>query len=838
MQTLSLNGEWRLTYTSLEKQEEKWGRWIPAQVPGDIHLDLMQANLIAEPLVGMNSTCYRWIEEKSWWYMRRFNVDPAFLGQKMELACNGLDLTADLWLNGQLVGTANNMFRQHRFDITPVLKAGENELVIRLDVGFNAAKDAPTDKFIKSWGRHEPRRPWLRKAQQAFYWDVAPRLVTCGIWRDIFIESHHDITLRDVHLTDTLDASSAQVNVEVELEAFSAQKLPCEVEIRLWDDQTEIKRTFAITPAEGKSTANFALEVKNPKLWWPNGVGEPHLYEVKVVLKNSESGAIYGEKGLRHGIRTITLSQEPLNDQEKTFTVVVNGVNVYCKGGNWVPSDAIYARIHREKEYALLKYAQEANINMIRVWGGGVYPDGFFYDFCDEFGIMVWQDFMYACSFYPDDEPAFCEDARQEADWIVRKFRNHASLALWCGNNENYWMHHRADPDGIFYGQKIYEEILPEAIHRLDGKTYYHPSSPFPGFSPGQEREGDQHVWSYTLGWFESRKGGWDHPEEERTDVMRVWDMAEKNCKFVSEFGLWAPVNPASLQKFMGEFPAVVDGSVYQHHRNYFEDDFILEMLRRYYKRRPAYSQAEFTIAGQAMQAEVIKHTLEEFRSRMYVCSGTLFWEYNDTWGHVGYSPVDYYLNVRPIYYYMKRAYAPLHVMIKSDASQIWLLNDTPETHEVSVEYGFMTFDGVVELSCKKTVQIGGTTSLLIDRLDAEKARISDPQRTFAFVRLFNRQGVQIDRNRVFLAPIAQMAFASNGLTRQITRIDECTWNVTVSSKTFTWMVKIDADENLICSDNAFDLWPGESKTVIVKVEKPDPYLQLRVESLNQYITQ
>lgn len=232
MQTLSLNGEWRLTYTSLEKQEEKWGRWIPAQVPGDIHLDLMQANLIAEPLVGMNSTCYRWIEEKSWWYMRRFNVDPAFLGQKMELACNGLDLTADLWLNGQLVGTANNMFRQHRFDITPVLKAGENELVIRLDVGFNAAKDAPTDKFIKSWGRHEPRRPWLRKAQQAFYWDVAPRLVTCGIWRDIFIESHHGITLRDVHLTDTLDASSAQVNVEVELEAFSAQKLPCEVEIR------------------------------------------------------------------------------------------------------------------------------------------------------------------------------------------------------------------------------------------------------------------------------------------------------------------------------------------------------------------------------------------------------------------------------------------------------------------------------------------------------------------------------------------------------------------------------------------------------------------------------
>lgn len=836
MQKISLNGDWRLTYTTLGKKEEAWGRWIPAVVPGDIHLDLMRAGLICEPLIGMNSTRYRWIEEKDWWYRRKFTVEDSFIGKKMELVCDGLDLTADIWLNGEKVGSANNMFRQHRYGVTHLLKTGLNELLVRLDVGFEAVKGVPTEKFAKAWGRAEPRRPWMRKAQQAFYWDVAPRLVTCGIWRDIYIESSSYAILRDVHVTSSMKESAARVNVEVEVESLEDAHQDCWIEVRIRDNELDKTELFPVGINKGLNQSRVSLLLDHPKLWWPNGMGDPHLYEISIKLLNSSQQLCLGEKVLKHGIRTITVAQEPLNEKEKTFTVTVNGCKVFCKGGDWVPSDAIYARINREHEFQLLKYAQEANFNMIRVWGGGVYPDPFFYDICDELGIMVWQDFMYACGYYPDDEPAFCEEARLEAEWIVRKFRNHASLAIWCGNNENYWMHNRVNPDGIFYGFKIYDQILPEVIQRLDGVTYYHPSSPYPGTPRDQESQGNQHVWSYTLGWYvlNSKSRPWDYPDEQKADVMRVWDIAEKNYKFVSEYGLWRPSNPASLQKYMGEYPAVTSGEVYEHHRNYYEADFILEMLRRYYKRRDAYSAEEFIIAGQMLQAEVVKHVTEELRSRMYVCSGVLFWEYNDTWGHVGYAPVDYYLNVYPLYFYMQRAYAPLHVVFKAAGSQVWLLNETLESRKVKVEYGYKAFTGESGVKQSQVVDIAPCSAQLVDRIDL--GQDVDRQATFVFAEVYDENGQRIDRNRAFLVPLQDLKMPEDTMSYQIIQLTPQTWQVSVSAKQFVWMVKIDADENLRCSDNAFDLWPGESRTITVSVDKADPYLELRIDNINRFL--
>jgi beta-mannosidase len=837
MKSLTLNGVWQLTYNTLGKNQDKWNRTIPATVPGDIHLDLMAAGLICEPLISDNSKKYHWIEEKEWWYSKKFEVSETFFGKKIELVCDGLDLTADIWVNGVLVGSANNMFVQHRFDVGKVLCVGENEILVRLDVGFNAVGDVPTEKFAKSWGREEPRRPWMRKAQQSFYWDVAPRLLTCGIWRDIYLESFDEVILSDVYVTSQTRADTATVSVFAEITSSISDI--CELEVVVKDEKSEIIRKVPVALHKGEQKKQIDVELKNPKLWWPNGMGNANLYQVSIRLLN-EDGYLYGEKQLKHGIRTIEILQESLNENERTFTVVVNGFKVFCKGGNWVPSDSIYARINREKEYKLLKYAQEANFNMIRIWGGGVYPDTFFYEICDELGIMVWQDFMYACAYYPDFEPAFCAGAKEEAEKVVRKFRNHASLALWCGNNETYWMHNRVDPNGEFYGLKIYAEILPAAIKHLDPKTYYHPSSPYPGPAFNQENQGDQHIWSYVLGWYElnHRSDSWDYSEEEKKTVMKIWDIPELNHKFISEFGIYCPSNMASMQKFMGEHPVRTEGEIYQHHRNHFEADFILEMLRRYYKHRDDYSLEEFIIAGQMVQSEALKYIFEEFRSRMYVCSGTLFWEYNDAWGHIGYTPVDYYLNVKPLYYYMRRVFAPVHAVFKNQANQLWVLNDKPQEQSLEIEYGVMSFSGKDIFNRRKRILVPACSAMQIDSLEAELIKVSDAKQAFAYVKVYDSNGGLLERNRQFLVPLEEINLPEDSMTCEITAIDRQTWKVDVSARDFVHMVKIDADENLQCSDNSFDLWPGERRIIEVCTESIHPDIKLRVDNINKFVNQ
>ena len=749
MHTYDLNGSWELTYNTINNKEEKWNRWIPAVVPGDVHLDLMREGLICDPLIADNNKKDCWIEEKEWWYKKEFFIEGNFLKEKTELVCEGLDLTADIWLNGKKIGSANNMFITHRFDITKYVNEGENEILIRLDVGFEAVKDAPVEKFQELWSIKEPRRPWMRKAQQSFSWDVAPRLITCGIWRDIYIESFEEAIIRDVQLTSTFDEKAAVLNIETDLEFLSKKETFYNVRVDIKDETTNISKESQVLLSTGMNTAKLAVEIPNPKLWWPNGMGEQHLYQVTVTVLDKNNKVSFGQKTFKYGIRSITINQDPINETEKYFTFIVNGQKAFCKGGNWVPSDAIYARINRQKEYELIKYAHDANFNMLRIWGGGVYPDTFFYEICDELGIMVWQDFMYACAYYPDDEPAFCNEAEHEAEMVVKKFRNHPSLAIWSGNNETYQIHSRRHPDGVFYGAKIFNEIQPEVIKRLDPTRYYHPGSPYPGPWPGQEKQGDQHVWWYTLGWHRSKSGGNENSyfsEVELNGIMKIWNYTELNFKFLSEFGIFCPSNMSSIRKFMGEYPATTYGDVYEHHRNYYETpDFILEMLRRYYKERKEYSLEEFTIAGQMSQAECLKYILEELRSRMHICSGVLFWEYNDTWGHVGYAPVDYYLSLKPDYHYMKRAFEHLHAILKNQTKTVYLLNDTTNSYDLEVEYGCMTFTGNELFKKRQKVSIKPCSSLIIDSIEKEVAQLADLNGTFSFVNVY-RNGELVDR--------------------------------------------------------------------------------------------
>ena len=824
MDKLMLNGTWKLTYTGIEDKNEKWGRWIDAEVPGDVHLDLMSNNIIPEPLISDNNKKCEWIEEKAWWYKKSFNVDEKFIKNNMELVCEGLDMTAELWLNDVSIGTANNMLIEHRFDISKFLKLGINEIVVRLDVGFDSVKDKDINKYSKSWNTFDLRRPWLRKAQQSFYWDVAPRLVTCGIWRDIYIEAYDEAVIRDVYLSNCFNETTASIKVEVDLEYFQKDIQEYSIIASIGDNQQLLNEEIITNMVKGSNRVEINLKLENPKLWWPNGMGDPNLYEVNIEIKSiKDLNCIIDKKSLKYGIRSIKIIEEPINEKEKTFTFEVNGFKVFCKGGDWVPSDSIYARISKDKERKLLELAKDCNFNMMRVWGGGIYPDNNFFDDCDRLGLMVWEDFMFACGYYPGDDKGFCDEIMHEAETIVKKFRNHASLALWCGSNENHVMFsYLGDVDKIFYGKNIFEEILPEVCKKFDANNIYRFSSPW----PGNVNEGDQHVWDYILDWKKNAKG------------LKLWDYAENNHKFVSEFGIFCPSNISSVNKYLGEHPAVPGSEIWELHKDYFEDDFIENMLDMYYKSGSSYknlSLEESTLAGQMVQAEALKFIFEEFRGRMYVCSGTLYWEYNDTWGYIGYSPVDYYLSIKPLYYYMKRAFAHIHTVFKNIGNEIYLLNDTTSEREFDIEYGCMTFDGIEIIKRRTKIKINPSSCLLIDSLEKELEKIEEKEKVFVYSKVF-LNGEIIDKNRTYLVPMKNLELPKDNKKYTLEKISDKAWKMRFMSDSYVWLVNIVLErEDMVISDNSFDLWPGEEKSIYINTEEVMDEIKLKVYSMSEY---
>jgi len=830
--TITLDGEWRLTCNNIHDKSAQWGRWIPARVPGDAHLDMERAGLILDPLTSDNNKNIEWMEELEWTYKRSFHLDAGDIADCTELVCDGLDTDCDAWINGVHAGHSDNALVQHRFDISKIVKPGQNDILIRIDPGFKTVEGKDVEKFKMAWNNWDLRRPWIRKAQQSYYWDVAPRLATCGIWRDIYIESFDKAAIRDSYTVSKIEGESAVLDTEIEVEAFKDGEYALQVDV--YDKNINLSEKINVKLEKGLRKQTLETIIPTPKLWWPNGMGGQHLYNVSIKVFDAD-GRLLDTKSHRHGIRTIKLVQEKLNDKESTFTFVVNGVKVFCKGGDWVPSDCIYGRINKEKEVKLLRYARDANFNMMRVWGGGVYPDAWFYDTCDELGIMVWQDFMYACGYYPDDEKEFMDNAADETDKVVRKYRNHAALALWCGNNEAQMMHKVLQQEGRqadrLYGAKLYDDLLPDTIRKLDPKTAYHPGSPYPYDPVESWRAGDQHEWQYSLNWDKVRNG---RQVREPQKTMRLWDYAEDNHKFVSEFGFFGPSSLSSLRRFMGPHPVDFDSDVYRHHLNYHAVGFIEEMLRRFYKKRDTYSLEEFTVAGQMLQGEILKYILEEFRSRKPVCGGALFWEYNDTWPHVGYAPVDYYLNVKPVYYYMRDAFAPLHARFNKADLELMVLNDANEDARIELEYGCMTFDGKVLFSNKQTLTVPGAGKLVVEKLKEKAGAVEKPEGAFVYAKIY-KNGVLVDRNREFLLPIPELKMPEDTMRYTIERAGEGEWNLVFSAEKFVWAVNIDGPGQFDCGERSFDLWPGETKRVRVKADSPT-LPELTIMNVNQFI--
>ncbi len=815
-----LNGEWNLTYREIDDENRQWGKWIKANVPGDIHLDLLNANLISESLVQENNKSTEWTENKVWIYKREFYVSRDLLRKKVEIVFEGIDLTSKIWINQICIGTTDNMFRKYVFDISGIISEGMNTIEVNVDAGFESIKEKPIEKFPEAFHPWDMRSMWMRKSTQTFFWDITPRMITCGIWKDVYLQAYDECRIFDYYVKDEIRGTDACITCEVEIEALEDLE-GCQVAVNIQDKLQFVNAISIADIKEGKNKVSVELLLHDAKLWWPNGVGESYLYDMEIYLMTS-SGKIYDSVKFRHGVRTIEIEQREINEKEKTFTFIVNGEKVFCKGGDWVPSDTIFARITDEKERELLEYAQNGCQNMMRVWGGGIYPSQNFYNVCDELGIMIWQDFMLACSYYPDFDEDFCNEMRAEIEDVVRAYRNHACLALWSGNNENQqcydmWEH----GDTPLYGLKFYDEIMPEIIGKLDPTTFYWPSSPYGGEHANSSLEGDQHVWDYSMAWLTNGES-----------QLKIWGFADENHKFVSEFGIESPANMDTIRNFFGYEMVEKDKEIWNHHNCWYIFGLIEALQEKYYKDTEITDMREYVLSGQMIQAEAIKDVLEKLKGRMYNCSGTLYWQYNESWAHNGYCIVDYYCKPKQSYYYMKRAFEPINIVFVDN--KIVAVNDTLANMTVDVEYGYMSLDGKRKYSSYTTIDLAKTSSVpVVDLADIELKESEDA--VVAFAVLWNGERV-LARNRKFLSGFKNIQLAPECVSVKCSRINEKKWKLELSSDVFIW------DCNIICesmdcrfSDNAFDIWPGETKTVFVETETEMNEFKPEIVSMNYY---
>lgn len=838
-QTMSLSGEWELCYTQigtgrLEKIDTLFAeRTISCPVPGDVHMALTSAGIIKEPLLDQNSLNCRWIEEQEFWYRKRFVLSEDFIQDKTKLVFEGLDTTADIWLNGMYIGSNSNAFVEKVIDVSSCVEKGENVLVVRIDDGHHAVKDRPVDLMKYSWNAEQPYRAWMRKPQFVYGWDWTIWLPSCGIWKDVSIHSCRKACIEDVNIKTRFDenlitdAQQIDLDITVEIDFFKSEicTIWCEV---FEDDRFSSGKSVAFNSCgisadnAGKGLAVLCLALDDPKLWWPNGYGSPYLYTVEVRLAD-ECGNILHTVRQRHGVRTVQIREDALDEHSSEFTFTINGEKIFCKGANHVPADCLPGRITADKTRALLSMAAEGNMNMIRVWGGGIYESDCFMDTCDELGLMVWHDFMFACAFYPDNVPEFYEEIRHEATLAIRRLRRHASLVGWSGNNEIQEMYRsvkKRHPEQIWYGKRLYDELLPILVQELCPDRIYRPSSPYSGNKADDYDHGDQHTWHFT------HRPDWEH-------YLDLWRFTDMDYKFLSEFGIIGAMSLESAKKCIRENALNPNSAEWRHHTNSNTDHKLLDILiHQYFGEGAVRDLQDYILKSQVLQAEIMRHIYDELRSRKFRCSGALLWTLSDSYGIHNWSVIDYYLDKRPVYYYLKRAMAPINISFRGYAVQnfngmtnyqahylteptpieLYAANDSREKQQIVLTYRIMTFDGRVLWEETLTDAIAANGIKKFGEADISKIRF-DPNETILYAEA-RKNGEIVNENHYFFAPFGKLRLRQAKVKYEIKRISEDEKELTLTADTFVWMLHMKNMEDVIYSDNDFILLPGQVRTV------------------------
>lgn len=825
---LCLDGKWELTPVEHEEIEaQSDGYPIEALVPGDVHADLLRAGKIENPYYGDNIEKIKWTTRKDWYYRRTFKLPKNFLRLKTELVFDGIDTYGTVWLNGVEIGKTENMFRQYRFDVTDHVKPGENELVVKIGATIPIIESFDPKEYFACF--YVPRI-FVRKAQCQFSWDWAPHLPALGIWQSVWLESSDHGRITDVCVRPSCDGrisffvETDQRRLRQDLDGRVDRGRKFETGVPAWDIVVEVsghgqkvKKTVRLRGQKNHLT----LTLKDPKLWWPNGLGEPNLYDYKVSLVDGRT-VLESRKG-RFGVREVELIEEPNPERGFSFRFRINGQNVFCKGANWVPADCFPGTVTDDKYRYLIRLAKEANFNMLRIWGGGIYEKDIFYDLCDEHGIMVWQDFMFACSDYPDDQPWFVDLVIPEIQYQVRRLRNHPSLVYWCGGNE------KTGSAGfkIHYGEKIYHTIIAGICADLDPTRPYHPASPYSLSDLGNDMDsGDTHRSCYE----DAFRIGIEHFRDEIAKIQTV---------FNSEFGLHGPVLFRSLVKFIPAEYLTPPNPVWELHvqdnpYNSLAETFSevqMKVAERLFG--PFKDVKEFIKFGTTSHSEILREEFENHRRRKYANSGAMFWMFADTWPCGSWSVVDYYGLPKPAYYAAKRACQPVLPSFKRDGDQygLYLISDLRKPIAGTLTFGQMSVEGKILWQEKRGLKIPADSSVSAAAFPAKKVR--DDPKSFLFA-IF-RYGRSDARTTWFPNLWRAVAWPDPGISLKVLRQKKVGSvhfaSVQLHAKRYGRCVNLSVpDENAIFSDNFFDMLPGEKRIVTIESAHPFDARKIRAD--------
>ncbi|MBS0631740.1 MAG: hypothetical protein JSS11_07475 [Verrucomicrobia bacterium] len=616
-------------------------RWVDAQVPGDVHLDYLRAGMIADPFFGMNHDKLRWMEEMDWWYRTDITPPTPGPGQRLHMLFEGLDVFATIYLNGKIVGKHQNQFTPLRIDVTDHVQAGANRLEICLGAPL-FPQNRPYTPEVRGYG--QITRLQVRKSQSCYGWNISPRMVTIGIWKPVSFLLVDEVEIDDVSVqTIALNADgSAELEALVELKPNHGAPGTVTVDLSVAGQSRQL--AIACDPSGGKQVTRFT--VPNAKLWWPHNHGAQPLYDWSARI--SRRGTQMDQRKGRFGIRTVKLIQEPDDDGGISFVFAINGKKVFMKGMNWTPADAIFTRVDEARYDQLLTIAKDTNINAMRVWGGGVYEKDYFYARCDELGIMITHDFMYACGCYPQDL-AFLEEARREAEYQVRRLRNFACVIAWFGDNENDVLADTSFSYPAYRHNKLSKEVLKDVVHTHAPLTPYVPTSPYSPLTYDQNApmEGDCHIWGHGF----SYKSDFYVKQKPRmvTEIGHLSFPSRATINsYVSAQNQW----PVYHEEFLTHGADCIRLDRIARHRLNFES--IKERGWEQPKNLDDLIEKTQTLQGEASKFWV------EFYGAQPNCWGIFLWNLADSWPQMSDAYIAFPYDVKKSLAYVKQAYAEL----------------------------------------------------------------------------------------------------------------------------------------------------------------------------------
>lgn len=800
MQTCTLNGTWQLSagHRSLES--------VDMQIPGTVLSGLLAAGKIKDPFYRTNEDATRALFWNDYVFTRTFDVDEELLAQQhIVLVCEGLDTLAEISINGTFLAKTDNMHRTWKFQAKKLLHPGKNEIQIVFRSVLRFIEDYPYEAHKKinyiPCGSMKGNQ-LLRKAHSMFGWDWGPQTIDAGIFRDIYLQGYSHARIEDIRIHQQ-HAKNVSVQTSITLsESVPGQKLCVELSEDGADKPLQTK--LCKTNADGVAAVDFVIE--NPKLWWPNDYGDQPLYIVRTTLLD-EDGTSLESITRRIGLRTLTISQEK-DEWGNEFAFCVNGVKIFTRGGNYIPDDCLYTRITEKKLDYILESCRRAHFNCVRVWGGGYYPSDAFYDLCDEKGLIVWQDLMYACNVY-DVTDAFAENCRQETYDNVRRLRHHASLGLWCGNNEiesawDHWGDFQKETPYLRADYiRLFEEVLPKAVQEADGETFYWHSSPSSGGcfdNPDDANRGDTHYWDI-----------W-HGQKPFTDYRKYF------FRFCSEFGFQSfpcakTVNSFTLEDDRNIFSRVMES----HQKNDAANGKMLYYLSenlRYPK-----DLTHLLYASQVLQGMAIKYGVDHWRRNRGRCMGTLYWQINDDWPAPSWSSIDYFGRWKALHYMAQKFYAPhaVSMTLEDHRCHVYFSNESFETTEYSLTLSIRDLSGNV----LETYETKGNSPAFsaIETAVVDICSWEDQKDDVFLEAVIHTKDQKVLKDVETLVPYKYLNLKNPVISTEAKETNDA-FILHISSDCFAPFVALDFDDaDVIFSDNFFHLTDKTVQDIIVKKE-------------------